>query len=137
MKRNLETLIKALKRKTSDSIFIEPKQNKVYYSMSSEDPRLVIENDPYCFLQFCGSYVLRTKNSPLDKEELLEPLELCLFEISNNERIITNFTNWLEKMGTSFSTIQKFSSVTMKDGFFFHNKNVKQILDQTFDLKVK
>lgn len=137
MKRSLEALIKALRRKNSDCIFIEPNGMKVYYSMSSEDPKLTFENDPYCFLQFCGSYVLRTKGTRLDKDEFLETLELCLFDYSNNETIITNFINWIEKMGITFSTVQKFSSLTMRDGFFYNNKNIKQILDETFELRIK
>jgi hypothetical protein len=137
MKRSLEALIKALRRKNSDCIFIEPNGTKVYYSMSSEDPKLTFENDPYCFLQFCGSYVLRTKGTRLDKDEFLETLELCLFDYSNNETIITNFINWIEKMGITFSTVQKFSSLTMRDGFFYNNKNIKQILDETFELRIK
>lgn len=137
MKRSLEALIKALRRKNSDCIFIEPNGTKVYYSMSSEDPKLTFENDPYCFLQFCGSYVLRTKGTRLDKDEFLETLELCLFDYLNNETIITNFINWIEKMGITFSTVQKFSSLTMRDGFFYNNKNIKQILDETFELRIK
>lgn len=137
MKRNIEALFKALKRKNSDCIFIEPNGINVYYSMSSEDPKLHFENDPYCFLQFCGAYVLRTKGGTLNKEEFLENLELCLFDYSNKETIITNFLSWLEKMGMTFSTVQKFSSITMKDGFFYNNKIIKQVLDETFDLRVK
>lgn len=137
MKRSLEALIKALRRKNSDCVFIEPNGTKVYYSMSSEDPKLTFENDPYCFFQFCGSYVLRTKGARLDKDEFLETLELCLFDYSNNETIITNFINWVEMMGITFSTVQKFSSLTMRDGFFYNNKNIKQILDETFELRIK